>query len=140
MLLDLDRILKSEFPHRIVKRAGLKLRSEQYFMPSKFFRQLTDHDSEILGEWASVVSDIDLDDNEKADEYSQLILLSQILAMAEGVYIESDEGNYQAIKRAVIMCIANNLHRKGLVKCYYDNLTFGDEGLDLKIMERLDDE
>lgn len=137
MIPDLDKILKSNFAHRIIKRAGKKLQKEMYYTPSRYFRQLTDHDSEILGEWSSVISDVDIPDSEKDDEYQQLILLSQILSMAEGVYTNNDEDDYQVLKRTVVMCIANDMHRKGLVKCFYDNLTYGVEGDDLNVMERL---
>jgi len=139
MQLDIKKIIESDVSHRLVKKAGRKFLREMYFTPATFFRQLTDHDSELLSEWASVIADVDLPDGEKYEEFQQMILITQILAIAEGVYLESEESTVNAIRAAAVMCVSNNLHRKGLVRCFYDNLTFGEDGLDLKIMEKLDD-
>jgi hypothetical protein len=59
--------------------------------------------------------------------------------MAEGVYLETEDDAFEATRMAAIMCIANHLHRKGHVACYFDNFTFGPEGLDAVVMERINE-
>lgn len=137
--VDTNKVLNSSLPHRIVKKAARKMKREMYFLPSSFFKSLTDHDSEILSEWAGVISDNTLSDESKTYEYQQMIILSQILSMAEGVPVETEDDAIKVMRQASIMCIANNLHRKNLVRCYYNNLMFGDDGKNLVVMERLDD-
>ncbi len=140
MITDLDRIIESDISLPVVKKAARKLKKEQYFMPSDFFIKLTRHESEVLGELAQIITDEDISDSDKGEEYNNLILLGTILAMAEGVYIDDEDAAYDAVRSVTIMCIANNLARKGYVCCYYDNFTFGPEGLESVIMERINDE
>lgn len=139
MLTNIDRILEADIAHPVIKKAARKLKRDQYFMPSEFFLKLTRHDSEILGEMAAILTDEELPDAQKGDEYNNIILLASILSMAEGVYLETEDDAFEATRLAAIMCIANHLHRKGHVACYFDNFTFGPEGLNKVVMERINE-
>lgn len=139
MFSNIDRILDSSIAKPVVKKAARKLKQYQYFMPSEYFLKLTRHESEVLGEMAEHITDSELGDDKKGDEYNNLILLSSILAMAEGIYLEDEDAAYHALRSVCVMCIANHLARKGLVACYYDNFTFGPEGLEKVIMERINE-
>jgi hypothetical protein len=139
MISNIEKILETEVAHPVVKRAARKLMKDQYFMPSEYFLRLTRHDSDVLGEMAQILTDEEISDDKKGNEYNNIIILASILAMAEGVYLEDEDQAYEAVKAAAVMCIANHLHRKGLVACYYDNFTFGPEGLNKVIMERINE-
>lgn len=137
MISNIDKIIETDLAHPIIKKAARRLKKEQYFMPSDFFKKLTRHDSEILGEMASIITDDEIPDEKKGSEYQNIILLTSILSMAEAVYLEDEDDIVGAVRITAVMCIANNLHRKGLVKCFYENLTFGPEGQENIIMERI---
>ena len=139
MITNIEKILETELTHPVVKKAARKLMKDQYFMPSEYFLRLTRHDSDVLGEMAQILTDEEISDDKKGNEYNNIIILASILAMAEGVYLEDEDQAYEAVKAAAVMCIANHLGRKGLVACYYDNFTFGPEGLDKVIMERINE-
>jgi len=139
MISNIDKILDTNIAKPVVKKAARKLKQHQYFMPSEYFVKLTRHESDILGDMAQILTDEEISDDKKGDEYNNLILLASILAMAEGVYLEDEDQAYEAVRAVTVMCIANHLHRKGLVACYYDNFTFGPEGLDKVIMERINE-
>lgn len=139
MLTNIDNILEADIAHPVIKKAARKLKKDQYFMPSEFFLRLTRHESEVLGEMAAILTDEELPDAQKGDEYNNIILLASILSMAEGVYLETEDDAFEATRMAAIMCIANHLHRKGHVACYFDNFTFGPEGLENVIMERINE-
>lgn len=139
MIADIDKILETNIAHPVVKKAARKLKRDHYFHPSEFFTKLTRHDSEVLSEMAAIITDKDDPLNEsKSYQYQNMILLSAILSMAEGVYLDEEDEIVEATRIVSVMCIANNLHRKGLVKCHYDNMTFDPAGLNDIIMERLD--
>ena len=137
MIGNIDRILETNIAHPLIKKAARKLKSEQYFMPSEFFKKLTRHDSEILGEMASILTDEEIPDEKKGEEYQNIILLTSVLSMAEAVYLEEEDEILGAVRITAVMCIANHLHRKGLVKCHYENMTYGPEGMEKIIMERI---
>jgi len=139
MLTNIDNILDADIAHPVIKKAARKLKKDQYFMPSEFFLKLTRHDSEVLGEMAAILTDEEIPDAQKGDEYNNIILLASILSMAEGVYLETEDDAFEATRMAAIMCIANHLHRRGHVACYFDNFTFGPEGLEKVIMERINE-
>ena len=139
MITNLDRIIEGDIAHPIIKKAARKLKRDQYFMPSEFFLKLTRHDSEVLGEMAAILTDEELPDDKKGPEYENIILLASILSMAEGIYLETEDDCFEATRMAAIMCIANHLHRKGHVSCYFDNFTFGPEGFDKVVMERINE-
>jgi hypothetical protein len=139
MISNIDKILDSSIAKPVVKKAARKLKQLQYFMPSEYFLKLTRHESDVLGDMAQILTDEEISDDRKGDEYNNLILLASILAMAEGVYLEDEDMAYEAVRAVTVMCIANHLARKGLVACYYDNFTFGPEGLDKVIMERINE-
>lgn len=139
MLTNIDNILEADIAHPVIKKAARKLKKDQYFMPSEFFLKLTRHDSEVLGEMAAILTDEEIPDAQKGDEYNNIILLASILSMAEGVYLETEDDAFEATRMAAIMCIANHLHRRGHVACYFDNFTFGPEGLEKVIMERINE-
>lgn len=139
LTLDVNKLLDSPIPHPIIKKAIRKLKKDGYYLPGDFFRKLTDHESEVIGEWATVAADDETPESEKEAEYSQLILLAQILSFSESVHLDTEQDVYKAVRGVIVMSFANHLHRKGLARCHYDNLTFGPEGEDLVVMERLDD-
>lgn len=139
MQLDLDKMLESNIPHPLVKKVIRKFRRDQYFTPGEFFGKLTGHDSDVLSDWVNVITDDEISERDKNEECLQVVLLTQILALAEGVYIDDEDDYVKAIKAFTVMATANNLHRKSLVLCYYDNLSFGDDAADKIIMQRLDE-
>ena len=139
MITDLQKVLDTDVAHPVVKKAARRLLKTQYFTPADFFKKLTRRDSEVLGEMATILTDSEVTDDCKGSEYENMIMLASILSMAEGVYLEDEDEIYKAVKAVAIMCIANYLHRQGAVSCYYKNFTFGDEGDDRIIMERLDE-
>lgn len=139
MITNIDKIIETDLAHPIIKKAARKLKKEQYFMPSEFFTKLTRHDSEVLGDMASIITDKDIPEDNKGYEYQNIILLASILSMAEGVYLDLEESVINITQIAAVLCIANNLHRKGLVKCNYENMTFGPEGMEKVIMEKFNE-
>lgn len=135
MIANIDNIIDMDIAHPIIKRAARRLKKEQYFLPSSFFKKLTRHDSEVLGEMASILTDKGVPEEKKRLEYQNIILLTFVLTIAEGIYLD-DSDIINAVNITAVMCIANNMHNKGLAKCYYENLTYGPEGSDNIIMER----
>ena len=99
-----------------------------------------------VGDWIRNVSDSDLqtliegsepDDN---DEYKleDLMLIVMMLRQAEGLPpINTDEGFREGCGHLVSMLVVESLARKGLVKVFYENMSFGEDMGDKIIVERL---
>ena len=99
-----------------------------------------------VGDWIRNVSDSDLqtliegsepDDN---DEYKleDLMLIVMMLRQAEGLPpINTDEGFREGCGHLVSMLVVESLARKGLVKVFYENMSFGEDMGDKIIVEKL---
>ena len=95
-----------------------------------------------VGEYLQEMSDLDLDALQDAienEEYSDVILIGEMLATAEGCDQAKDfnEMNERAQHMTTFLTITS-LGRKGLVKVHYDKLSFHpDSGKDI-VVERID--
>ena len=99
-----------------------------------------------VGDWIRNVSDSDLqtliegsepDDN---DEYKleDLMLILMMLRQAEGLPpIITDEGFREGCGHLVSMLVVESLARKGLVKVFYENMSFGEDMGDKIVVERI---
>jgi len=138
-MIDIIHIEKLPLVHPIVLKALKQLRGSMYFTPGSFFLSLDESESEILFSISERISDDQFNQSSgNLSDYQTVILLSSILSTAEGIYLETEEEITLSVKSVVIMCYANQLHRKKLIKCYYDKFTFDSANQDEIIMERLD--
>lgn len=105
-----------------------------YLTVSDFFRNLNEDDLEEL----MYVSEHDED-----DRYGNLILLTEMLTSAEGITIdEEDEDLYMEnmtsrMRMFMSFLALESLSRKGLIRLFRENMSFGDEYMDKKIAEAI---
>lgn len=97
----------------------------------------------VVGEYIEEISDADLTslvDAIDAKDYQDIILMSEMLATAEGCDPSKDFEEFQ--KRAdqmVSFVIIESLHRKGLVLAHHENFSFNEDMNDKVVVERRDD-
>ena len=107
-------------------------------------RQLMENPYTTVGDFLRGISDSDLqtlihglEDGDKL--YADYILISMMLAQAEGVQSpEDDDGFAEQVDRLVMMLSVESLARKGLVRIYHDNLSFGADMDDKIVCEKID--
>lgn len=90
-----------------------------------------------VGEFFKNISDSDLDsymnmtENIEGEAAAEILLLSEMLAIGEGLENGLDEKNQKTMQNRMshlIMYLAcESLARKGLVKLYRENMSFGDD-------------
>lgn len=99
-----------------------------------------------VGDWLVNVSDSDLKglvaaaDMDKNDEVilEDLMLIFMMLRQAEGLPpVKDDEDFRKGIGQLVTMLVGESLARKGLIKLYRENLSFGDDMGDKIVMEKI---
>lgn len=115
-----------EYPNilAVTKLLALKMQQNPYMRIGNFLLNLSDQDLKIL-------IDIEEEDNLMED----LLMMSFLLARAEGV----ENGTTELITKHLNMfqrfVVMESLYRKGLINLYHENLSFGEEDGDKIIAE-----
>ena len=129
---DMEKIIGSDKLLPITKSVAKMLMRNPYTSLGKFFKKLSDENLEILMEI------IDEGDSEFNDGLEDVVLMTEMLSRAEGVPSQSVEDITENVNYfgACVTCVS--LARKGLVRVYYDNMSFGKDQSDQIIVERID--
>jgi hypothetical protein len=115
-----------------IRLFALDLQKNPYARIGDWFRELSDTSLEELLNIAEETNE------NNPDALEQMMLLSQMLAMAEGTLNLNDLDTVRKQMGVTIQLIAMvSLDRKGLVRVFYDNLTLGDDMGDAIIVERI---
>jgi hypothetical protein len=80
-------------------------------------------------------------ENEENDHFDELLLISEMLARAEG--LEPSQSEQQSLTRLkVLMSIlaVEGLYRRGLIRAYRENYSFGEDMMNKIVAKRLDDD
>ena len=128
---DMEKIIESDKLLPITKSVAKMLMRNTYTSLGKFFKKLSDENLEILMEI------IDEGDSEFNDGLEDVVLMTEMLSRAEGVPSQSVEDITENVNYfgACVTCVS--LARKGLVRVYYDNMSFGTDQGDKIIVERI---
>jgi hypothetical protein len=113
----------------ITRALALDLSSAGYISVGDFLRDMNDNDLENL---------LNISENEEREEYSQILLISEMLSTGEGLSPSDNAEEFAYRMSQLVMLLAvESLHRKGLVKIYRENMSFGEDMANKIIVEKL---
>ena len=127
----MEKIIASDKLLPVTKSVAKMLMRNPYTSLGKFFMKLSDDNLKALSEI------IEEGDSEFNDGMEDIVLMTEMLSRAEGVPSQciddiTENVNYFG---ACITCVS--LARKGLVRVYYDNMSFGTDNGDKIIVEKI---
>jgi hypothetical protein len=127
----MEKIIASDKLLPVTKSVAKMLMRNPYTSLGKFFKKLSDDNLKALSEI------IEEGDSEFNDGMEDIVLMTEMLSRAEGVPSQciddiTENVNYFG---ACITCVS--LARKGLVRVYYDNMSFGRDQGDKVLVERI---
>lgn len=129
-LVNYDKIVSDKKLLSSTRLLAASIVAEPYTTVQNYLQGLSDRDLEIL---------MDIAEDQYKDEFSELVLVSEMLAQAEGL----DPGNIELCTKRTNTLIGflacESLARKGLVRIHRHNMSFGEEYGSKIIVERLDD-
>ena len=103
-----------------------------YINVGEFFKNISDSD---------LKSYMNMTENIEGEAAAEILLLSEMLAIGEGLENGLDETNQETMRNRMshlIMYLAcESLARKGLVKLYRENMSFGDDMGSKTFVEKL---
>ena len=128
---DMEKIIESDKLLPVTKSVAKMLMRNPYTSLGRFFKKLSNENLEILME---IIDEGDSEFNERMED---IVLMTEMLSRAEGVPSQSVDEITENVNYfgACITCVS--LARKGLVRVYYDNMSFGKDQGDKVIVERI---
>ena len=128
---DMEKIIGSDKLLPVTRSVAKMLMRNPYTSLGKFFKKLSNENLEIIME---IIDEGDSEFNERMED---IVLMTEMLSRAEGVPSQSVEEITENVNYfgACITCVS--LARKGLVRVYYDNMSFGTDNGDKMIVEKI---
>jgi len=124
-----ENIIKAKDLMPVTRALALDLSNTGYISVGDFLRDMNDNDLKNL---------LDISENKEREEYSQILLISEMLATGEGLSSSDNAEEFASRMGQLVMLLAiESLHRKGLVKIYRGNMSFGVDMADKIIVEKL---
>lgn len=115
----------------VTRNLAKQYTSFPYVSVGLFFKNMPQYDLEQLIEI--------VEEGPDNPNFGDLMLIAEMLAVGEGL----ENGNVEVIEARVnqflILLACESLFRKGLVKIYHDNMSFGEDAGDKIIVEQYED-
>ena len=127
----MEKIIGSDKLLPVTKSVAKMLMRNPYTSLGRFFKKLSNENLEILME---IIDEGDSEFNERMED---IVLMTEMLSRAEGVPSQSVDEITENVNYfgACITCVS--LARKGFVRVYYDNMSFGADNGDKMIVEKI---
>jgi hypothetical protein len=127
----MEKIIESDKLLPVTKSVAKMLMRNPYISLGKFFKKLSDENLQVLSEI------IEEGDSEFNDGMEDIVLMTEMLSRAEGVPSQCIEDITENVNYfgACVTCVS--LARKGLVRVYYENMSFGTDQGEKVLVERL---
>ena len=128
-MVNYSEVVKSKESLAVTRLLAADLMASPYMLIGDWFKNLSQADLEML---------VDIADSDDQNNYEDLILIAEMLARAEGLSpAENMDEMSNRIKRMVVILVGEQLFRKGLIKMYHQNISFGEDEGDKIVMEKL---
>ena len=126
-----EKVAQSKDMLDVTRLLAFDLITNPYMSVGEFLKNLSDSNLEILMDL------VEEDEDKVGSRYAELLLIAEMLARAEG----EDEGDIDILTSRTnaftSFLVIESLARKGLVKVYRENMSFGEDMKDKVIVERL---
>jgi hypothetical protein len=127
--INYEKVLHQETFLPVTRLLAADLIKNQYMSIGDFIKSLNDNSLEELNE-------ISADENHP--NFEEMILISEMLSAAEGTNMGGTPEVHQRLNMFITWLIFESLKRKGLVKIYYENISFGEDMGDKIVVEKID--
>jgi hypothetical protein len=124
-----DNIIKSKGLMPVTRTLAFDLTESGYMSVGDFLKTLSDYDVENL---------LKISEDQECEQFSEIALIAEMLASGEGLNAFKDIDTFSdRIQQFCAFIVIESLARKGLVKAYHANMSFGDDMGDKIIVEKL---
>jgi hypothetical protein len=129
IVISYDRVIKEKDFLPITRTLAMDLSESGYMRPGDFLKTLTDSDVEAL---------LLITENDENPRLAEILLISEMLATGEGLEQSQDaDGVKNRMNSFCAFLAIEGLSRKGLVKVYHENISFGEDFGNKIVVEKL---
>lgn len=126
-----DKVVQSKDCLAVTRLLAADVIKNPYMKVGDFFKNLNENDLQTL---------VQLADEDDGEFYDDFCLIGEMLAAAEGLPpAENLEEIQKRITQTISFVIIESLARKGLVKIYYENMSFGEDMGNKLLVQKLYD-
>ena len=115
--VNIHRVAQDKEILTLVRLLASQLIITPYLRVGDFFKNLSDDDLQTLEE----VSD------ENHEQFDNLLLVAEMLATGEGLDHGTMDIIHQRMNQLLMFIAMEGLYRKGLIKLYHENMSFGED-------------
>ena len=124
---------------RLTRILAADLMNNPYLTVGMFLKNLPQDDLNILIEIVEANFNLDPEEEVEDPRLADIVLIAEMLSRAEGIISKNDEELHTTVNHFMVMITMESLHRKGLVKLYHENMSFGEDAADRIVVEKLKD-
>lgn len=128
---DLDNIIASKDVLAITKMTAMEAKYEGYITVGSYLQRLSDFDLHELLDICESAKD------ELNDRVGELLLITGILAAAEGLDPGEVDVITQRMNSFIMLLTIESLHRKGMVRAIHSNMSLGEDAGDRVVVEKI---
>ena len=123
-----EKVLHEDTFLPVTRLLAADLMKSQYMSVGDFLKNLSVDTLSQLTE---------ISENENDPHFEEVVLITEMLAAAEGTNIGGAPEVHQRLNLFITWLVVESLRRKGLVKVYYENISFGEDMADKIIVEKI---
>ena len=127
--INLPLVAKDKNSLAITRMLATTLMNESYIVVGDYIQGLSDGDLKIL-----------LEEQDRTDTHAfdNLMMMSEMLAIGEGCDGSTTVSDFKdRLEQFIVYLIMESLKRKGLVRVFYENMSFHHDTYDKRVAEKI---
>tara|TARA_R110000868_G_scaffold82150_1_gene232097 strand:- start:19 stop:444 length:426 start_codon:yes stop_codon:yes gene_type:complete len=116
--INYERVFKANNILPMVRLLAAELMKNPYMTIGSYLQRARDSDLQTI---------LEASEDEEDERLSDILLMAEMLAKAEGVETDSIEDVYKHLNSFITLAAVASLERKGLILADYDVMSFGEE-------------
>ena len=136
--INYDNVISCKDCLSITRILAVDLKENPYMSVGLFLKNISNSDLKILSDIVDKNFNIDGDDQVTDTSLADVVLIAEMLSRAEGIISESDEQLMQKVNQFMMYISVESLRRKGLVRVYHENMSFGEDSEKRIVVEKIE--
>ena len=136
--INYDNVISCKDCLSITRILAVDLKENPYMSVGLFLKNISNSDLKILSDIVDKNFNIDGDDEVTDPSLADVVLIAEMLSRAEGIISESDEQLMQKVNQFMMYISVESLRRKGLVRVYHENMSFGEDSEKRIVVEKIE--
>jgi hypothetical protein len=136
--INYDNVISCKDCLSVTRLLAVDLKENPYMSVGLFLKNISNSDLKILSDIVDQNFNIGDDDEVTDPSLADVVLIAEMLSRAEGILSQTDEELMQKVNQFMMYISVESLRRKGLVRVYHENMSFGEDSEKRVIVEKIE--